>query len=199
MNKFDKPMMETAKVWANMSKCKRGKVGAVIAIDSNIITVGYNGTPSGYKHNGEYDCEDYVEREVVEEIDIEICPQCHNEVRLIGEYDEGNIYFCDKCNIKLSDVAIKTKKEKDIYTVKELKTDHSRVIHAEANALMFAARKGYPVEGATLYVTMSPCPNCALLIAQAKIKEVVYLEQYRDDAGIRMLKKLGVKIRKLEK
>ena len=50
-----------------------------------------------------------------------------------------------------------------------------------------------------MYVTTSPCPNCALLIAQAKIKEVVYKETYRNTEGIEMLKELGVQVRKAKK
>ena len=51
-------------------------------------------------------------------------------------------------------------------------------IHAELNAILFAARNGSSIEGATMYVTLSPCPDCAKAIAQSGIKKLVYCETY---------------------
>lgn len=51
-------------------------------------------------------------------------------------------------------------------------------IHAELNAILFAARKGTSIEGATLYTTASPCPECTKAISQSGIKKVVYAEFY---------------------
>ena len=59
-----------------------------------------------------------------------------------------------------------------------------RTIHAEANAIAWAARKGVAIEGATLYTTVSPCQSCAQVIAAAGIERVVFLEEYRDIAPI---------------
>jgi dCMP deaminase len=53
------------------------------------------------------------------------------------------------------------------------------VIHAELNALLHCSKQGISCQDATLYVTHSPCRHCAALIAQAGIKEVYYLEEYR--------------------
>ena len=61
--------------------------------------------------------------------------------------------------------------------------------HAEANALAFAARQGISTEGATLFVTVSPCETCARLIIAAGIKEVIWDEQYRDRSGIELLER----------
>lgn len=67
------------------------------------------------------------------------------------------------------------------------------VLHAESNCLMkLAAVGGEGSEGATLYVTMSPCGECAKLIKQARIARVVYSELYRDTAGIDFLTTRGV-------
>lgn len=67
------------------------------------------------------------------------------------------------------------------------------VLHAESNALMkLSAKGGVGSQGATLYVTMSPCKECAKLIKQAKIERVVYREKYRDTAGIDFLTEYGV-------
>jgi len=53
-------------------------------------------------------------------------------------------------------------------------------IHAEANLIAYAAKKGVSLEGSTIYVTHSPCRKCGELITQAGIKEIVYLHPYRD-------------------
>ncbi len=66
------------------------------------------------------------------------------------------------------------------------------VLHAEANAITKIARSGNNSEGATLYVTASPCIECAKLIVQAGIKRVVYSEQYRLTDGIDLLKRAGI-------
>jgi dCMP deaminase len=69
------------------------------------------------------------------------------------------------------------------------------VVHAEMNALMKAARYGgVGTDGATLYSTHSPCPNCAKHIAAAGIKRVVYGAVYRDTTGLVALGALGVKV-----
>lgn len=67
------------------------------------------------------------------------------------------------------------------------------VLHAEANAITKIARSGNNSDGATLYVTASPCIECAKLIIQAGIKRVVYGEKYRIDDGLRLLERANVK------
>ena len=63
------------------------------------------------------------------------------------------------------------------------------VIHAEMNAILKAARSGYAVGGAELYLTLSPCVDCAKLILQSGIKRVLYLQEYRKTDAIDFLKK----------
>jgi len=142
-NKFDKPLMETAKVWASMSYCKKRQVGAVIAINNRIISTGYNGTLSSTEVNN--DCEDTI--------------------------DDGNGNL--------------------IYKTKDF------VVHAEQNALMFAAKNGVAVNNGVLYTTTLPCNTCAKLIVQAGISRVVYLEEH-DENGKYILQAGGVKISKYE-
>ena len=73
------------------------------------------------------------------------------------------------------------------------------VLHAESNALMkISENGGVGAQGATLYVTMSPCKECAKLIKQAKIARVVFREQYRDAGGVDFLRAYGVQVDKLE-
>lgn len=72
------------------------------------------------------------------------------------------------------------------------------VLHAESNALSKCMIAGNSTKGATLYVTMSPCKECSKLIVQAKITRVVYLEEYRDQVGLDLLRKCGIQVEKLE-
>ncbi|MBO7337375.1 MAG: dCMP deaminase family protein [Paludibacteraceae bacterium] len=68
------------------------------------------------------------------------------------------------------------------------------VLHAEANAITKVARSNNSSDGATLYVTASPCIECAKLIIQAGIKRVVYGEQYRLLDGVDLLRKAGIDV-----
>ena len=72
------------------------------------------------------------------------------------------------------------------------------VLHAEANAITKMARSSNNSEGATLYVTASPCIECSKLIIQSGIKRVVYGEKYRLEDGINLLKRAGVDVEYLE-
>lgn len=68
------------------------------------------------------------------------------------------------------------------------------VLHAEANAITKIARSNNNSDGATLYVTASPCIECAKLIVQAGIKRVIYSEKYRLTDGIDLLERAGVEV-----
>ncbi len=72
------------------------------------------------------------------------------------------------------------------------------VLHAEANAITKVARSNNSSEGATLYVTSSPCIECAKLIIQAGISRVVYSEKYRIEDGINLLKRSKIEVIHLE-
>lgn len=68
------------------------------------------------------------------------------------------------------------------------------VLHAEANAITKVARSNNSSEGATLYVTASPCMECAKLIIQAGIKRVVYGEKYRILDGVQLMQQAGIEV-----
>lgn len=68
------------------------------------------------------------------------------------------------------------------------------VLHAEANAILKVASSTQACQGATLYITMSPCKECSKLVHQAGIKRIVYVNEYKDNSGIAFLKKAGVSI-----
>ena len=72
------------------------------------------------------------------------------------------------------------------------------VLHAEANAITKLARSSNNSDGATIYITASPCIECAKLIIQAGIKRVVYGEQYRLTDGIDLLRRAGIEVVYLE-
>lgn len=91
--------------------------------------------------------------------------------------------FENKCEVKSIDGTL--------YTL-------SYVLHAESNAILKCAKYGRPTNGSTLYITHSPCIECAKLIIQAGIIRVVYLEDYRKTEGLELLKKAGINVEKFE-
>ncbi len=72
------------------------------------------------------------------------------------------------------------------------------VLHAEANAITKVARSNNSSNGATLYVTASPCLECAKLIIQSGIKRVVFNELYRITDGVKLLTRAGIECKHIE-
>ena len=72
------------------------------------------------------------------------------------------------------------------------------VLHAEANAISKVAQSGNSSEGATLYVTASPCMECAKLIIQSGIRRVVYRDEYRLTDGVDLLRRAGIEVEKID-
>jgi dCMP deaminase len=72
------------------------------------------------------------------------------------------------------------------------------VLHAEANAILKVAGSTQSCQGATLYITMSPCKECSKLIHQAGIKRLVYSINYKDNSGIDFLLKAGVEVQQID-
>lgn len=72
------------------------------------------------------------------------------------------------------------------------------VLHAEANAITKVAKSGNSSDGATLYVTSSPCMECSKLIIQAGIKRVVFTENYRIEDGINLLKRANIEVEQVD-
>lgn len=107
-----------------------------------------------------------------------------------------------ECSCKWIHGCIKTATPPDeVKSVKHCKdcsyaklTTKPYVLHAEANAITKIARSGNNSKGATLYVTASPCLECAKLIIQSGIKRVVYSEKYRLEDGIELLRRAGVEV-----
>jgi len=78
-------------------------------------------------------------------------------------------------------------------------TTKSYVLHAEANAITKVAKSSNSSEGATLYVTTSPCIECSKLIIQSGIKRVVFSEMYRKNDGLKLLERANIELLYLEK
>ena len=72
------------------------------------------------------------------------------------------------------------------------------VLHAEANAITKVAKSANNCDGATLYVTASPCIECSKLIIQAGIKRIVYCDRYRSDDGLELLSRGGIECIQIE-
>jgi len=141
--KIIKAHMKTAENYASLSTAVRLQVGAILVKDDRIISIGYNGMPSGWDNT----CEEEVVVAVVDGV-----PQRE---------------------------------------IKELKT-RPEVLHAEANAIAKVARSSESAEGSVLFVTHSPCIECAKLIYQSGIKQVFYRDNYRSASGVDFLKQAGV-------
>ena len=126
-DKFIEAHLQVARIYGQLSTAERLKVGCIIVKDDRIISIGYNGMPSGASN---------------------VC-------------------------------------EKDGETRPE-------VLHAESNALMKLAKSTNSSKDSTIYLTISPCFECAKLIIQAGVKRVVYLEPYRIEKGIEFLRSNNV-------
>ena len=141
---FDDIFMELAINLAKRSHCVKAQVGAVLTSETRIISIGYNGPPSG----------------------------THN---------------CDE-------------EFKDVGCPRDSKGSCSLALHAEQNAILYAAKNCSKIEGSTLYVTLSPCISCARVIYSMKIQKVYFLNSYaeykgiKNDEGVDFLLKFGVEV-----
>jgi len=140
--KFIDAYMDVAERFSKLSTAKRLNVGAIVVKDDRIISIGYNGMPSGWDNN------------------------CEN---VVGQDDVGS-------------PVLKSKPE---------------VLHAESNAIAKLARSSESGEGATIFITHSPCIECAKLIYQSGISKVYYKSTYRTEDGITFLNASGVQVEKV--
>jgi dCMP deaminase len=141
--KFIDAYMDVAERFAELSSARRLHVGAIVVKDDRIISIGYNGMPSGWDNN----CEDTIQ---------------HSD----------------------DTTSLKTKPE---------------VLHAETNAIAKLAKSNESGMGATMFITHAPCLDCAKLIYQSGINNVLYRDAYRDNSGIVFLEKSGITITQVKK
>lgn len=154
--------MATAKTFAELSHAERLKVGAIIVKDDRIISIGYNGMPSGWDNSCEI-------REFMRD----------GGGWLSLEEIEETWPFRDENNHRYR---LRTKAE---------------VLHAETNAIAKLAKSNESGDGASIFITHSPCIECSKLIYQSGISNVYYLVNYRDNAGLDFLKKSDVIVEQL--
>lgn len=183
--------MHVAYAWAARGTCPRLQVGAVFARDGRTLTSGYNGAPRGMPH---CDHELFV-----------VPPNClhspgHPMITwpdwmqpFIRRHPDGTTDFDWKRGVEPGSVFTL---DSGLFT---LHSDISIVppcqiaVHAEANAVAFAARHGISLEGSTLYTTTMPCATCAKLIINVGAVRVVADRPYaRESAGERLLTDAGL-------
>ena len=74
---------------------------------------------------------------------------------------------------------------------------YNYVVHSELNTVLKCAKEGISTVGSTIYVTLPPCSACATMLVAAGVKRVVYLNEYRDNQGLYLLKQCGVIVDRL--
>ena len=141
--KFIDAYMDVAERFSQLSSATRLNVGAIVVKDDRIISIGYNGMPSGWDNTCEYE--------------------------VMGDLGSHE---------------------------KELKTK-PEVLHAESNAIAKLARSPESGEGASIFITHSPCIDCAKLIYQSGIATVYYKNDYRSTQGVEFLNKSNIKVVKI--
>ena len=169
-DKFRDAYMKVAETFAALSSARRLHVGAIVVKDDRIISIGYNGMPSGWDN----DCEDkeYMSVDAGGWLDLdEIEERWPNKEQMLPKEDN-----------RWRRYALKTKPE---------------VLHAETNAIAKLAKSTESGMGATLFITHAPCLDCAKLIYQSGINSVLYRNSYRSDDGIKFLQKASVWVEKI--
>ena len=162
--KFIDLYMDWAQRCAQLSHAVRLQVGAVIVKDDSVISYGYNGMPAGWDNN----CEDVV-------------------------WDSGAGGWLDPEEIEMKYPYEAWHEEAGRNVRHGLKTK-PEVLHAESNAIAKLAKSNNSGLGADLFVTHSPCMECAKLIFQSGISRVYFNQNYRDDSGVKFLEKSGIDV-----
>lgn len=166
--KFKKAYMKTAKIFAELSHAKRLHVGAIVVKNDRIISIGYNGMPAGWDNNCEY--KEWMNRDAGGWLNPD-------EIQERWPHEE----FTE--DVFVGRYALKTNPE---------------VLHAESNAIAKLAKSNDSGDGADIFITHSPCIECAKLIYQSGIRRVFYGQAYRSNEGIEFLKRSGVKIEQMD-
>lgn len=167
--KYTKIHKGTLSLYATLSKANRLKCSSILVSSDNtrILAVGYNGTPSGTDNTCEY-------------IGYK-CNTCDKEIFYDDSYTE-NKNICKICLNELTDIVYKTK---------------PIVVHAEANLVSYCAKKGISMENNLVYITHSPCVECAKLLVSSGISKIFYIDEYRSDEGLKLLTLCNVPYEKI--
>lgn len=160
--------MKTAEHFAECSTATRLHVGAVVVKEGRIISIGYNGMPSGWDNN------------------------CESKEFWKPEFEDLHYDELDAAYpfVATSDV------DGSVIGRYKLKTK-PEVLHAETNAIAKLARSTESGNGATIFITHAPCLDCAKLVYQSGINSVYYRNTYRSEAGLQFLQKAGIEVNKI--
>ena len=169
--KFKTVFMDVASTFAKLSSARRLQVGAIVVKDERIISIGYNGMPSGWDNN------------------------CEEKEWMTS--DAGG--WMDPDEVEEQWPFVETSDLDDSYIGRYRLVTKPEVLHAEMNALMKLARSNESGLDSTLFVTHAPCLDCAKGIYQAGIKHVYYAESYRSTEGVEFLTKCGILVEQIKK
>jgi len=168
-DKFKRAYMKTAETFAELSHARRLHVGAIVVKDDRIISIGYNGMPAGWDNDCEY--KEWMDRDAG------------------GWLNPDEIYErWPHCEFN------EDAEEEYRYRL----VTRPEVLHAETNAISKLAKSTESGDGAAIFITHSPCLDCAKLIYQSGINSVFYRSSYRSDDGVEFLKKSGVTVEKID-
>jgi dCMP deaminase len=196
---MDEILMMSALVMSKRGTCSRGQVGVVVAYGGRILSTGYNGAPPGMPH-------------------------CTHETFTVSDQTSYSTYhrdgalpswLLDHLTRDTSDDFAARREYRILKSGETFHFDGATVtwcsnaetlpptcvtaVHAEANAIAFAARNGVSLAGGWLYTTLAPCTTCALLLISAGITHVFALAEYRRSlAGVNTLRDAGVRFELLE-
>lgn len=167
--KFIDAYMDVAERFAQLSSAKRLQVGAIVVKNDRIISIGYNGMPTGWDNC----CED---KEWM---------------------DQGAGGWLDPDEIEERWPFVETSDEDGAYIGRYRLKTKSEVLHAESNAIAKLARSPESGEGSVIFITHAPCIDCAKLIYQSGIATVYYKNDYRSTQGIEFLQKSNITVIKI--
>ena len=170
--KFIDLYMDWADRTAQLSHAKRLQVGAIIVKEDRVISMGYNGMPSGWDN----DCEDkdYMSSDAGGWLNPDEIEERWPFEELVHEPQSDDTVWTHTRRY-----CLKTKPE---------------VLHAETNAISKLAKSSESGDGASIFITHAPCVDCAKLIYQSGINSVFYRSAYRSTDGVEFLTKSGVTV-----
>lgn len=168
--------MQQAFHWSTRSTCCKWMVGCVLVLEGRVISTGYNGVVSRAEH-----CCDFWLKEYLKSLEKWF------------DQDVGKLEDDKSRPVLNEDIEESFNKflKSDMYRTAHREWSKYNEIHAEQNAILFAARHGHCTEGTSLYTSLSPCIECAKSIAAAGVSKVYY-GRAKDLGGIKFLENNGI-------
>lgn len=201
----DKTFLDILEIIRKKSTCSFFKTGALVVKENRIVSMGYNGTPSGFPQCNELqEVLEYV-REQRESLSVrfggnarEMIPILKDKFSYFKRYSSDFLKFFEEKLVESLEGILNLQDEPDLYKLNFL---HSRYeIHAEQNAIAFSLKAGTNIAGSTLYTSLLPCMECAKLIVASGIKRVVFVDEYEDkrfkESSVNFLKINGILVEK---